>query len=49
MRTEDGKRIKSEQLVRYKEIKEKLEGHLGEVEKREPYIKVRYAVSKIFS
>lgn len=47
-RTQDGKRIKAEQLQRFTAIREKLDKNLVELRGREPYIKVKYAVAKMF-
>eukprot|EP01031_Cornospumella_fuschlensis_P037605 gene37605-45681_t len=48
MRTADGKRIQAEQLARFAEIRQKLQDNLHEVKNQQPYIKVKYAVSKLF-
>lgn len=48
MHTADGQRIRQEQLERFHDIKGKLEQNLGQLEHREPYIKVKYAVAKMF-
>lgn len=48
MRTADGKRIQEEQLNRFAEIRQKLQDNLHDVKNQQPYIKVKYAVSKLF-
>eukprot|EP00981_Chlorochromonas_danica_P004710 scaffold946_cov171-Ochromonas_danica.AAC.10 len=48
MHTEDGKRIQAEQLQRFQDIRKRLQVNLEELQKREPYVKVKYAVAKMY-
>lgn len=48
MHTEDGKRIQAEQLQRFQDIRKRLQVNLDELQKREPYVKVKYAVAKMY-
>ncbi len=47
-RTQDGARIKAEQLKQLSEVKVKLKDNLKEIDSRTPYINVKHVVAKIF-
>lgn len=47
-RTKDGKEIREEQLKRFDDIKRKLADNIVRIEHRQPYIKVKEVVPKLF-